>query len=81
LTPISAFRPRRWRGAILPREAQLGLTILEADKRPVSAVADNTEFRDVIEVSVAEDQSLSVDMLFDEGHSLEERVLREQFLF
>jgi NAD+ kinase len=81
LTPISAFRPRRWRGAILPREAQVELSILEADKRPVSAVADHHEFREVVEVAVIEDSSLSVDMLFDDGHSLEERVVREQFLY
>lgn len=81
LTPISAFRPRRWRGAILPREAKVRIKILEMAKRPVSAVADHTEFRDVCDVLVEEDLSMSVDMLFDEGHSLEERVLREQFLY
>lgn len=81
LTPISAFRPRRWRGAILPREAQVRFKILEVDKRPVSAVADHTEFRDVCDVQVEEDPSVTVNMLFDEGHSLEERVLREQFLY
>ncbi|MGI9415633.1 MAG: NAD kinase [Hyphomicrobiales bacterium] len=81
LTPISAFRPRRWRGAILPREAKVSITVLEADKRPVSAVADHWEFRDVTNVQVEEDPALSVNILFDQGHSLEERVLREQFLY
>jgi len=81
LTPISAFRPRRWRGAILPREAEIELEILESAKRPVSAVADHTEFRHVTTVHVVQDSSLSVNMLFDEGHELEERVVREQFLY
>ncbi len=81
LTPISAFRPRRWRGAILPCEAQVTITILEGDKRPVSAVADHDEFRDVAEVRIREDQSQTVRLLFDEGHSLEERVLSEQFRY
>ena len=81
LTPISAFRPRRWRGAILPREAKVSITVLETDKRPVSAVADHWEFRDVTEVQIQENQALSVNILFDQGHSLEERVLREQFLY
>lgn len=81
LTPLSPFRPRRWRGAILPHEAKVKITVLEEKKRPVSAVADHSEFRDVLEVSVEENQSILVNMLFDEGHSLEERVLREQFLY
>ena len=79
LTPISAFRPRRWRGALLPHTAAVQLDVLEADKRPVSAVADNFEVRDVIEVSIAEDRSTKLSMLFDAGRSLEERVLAEQF--
>jgi len=79
LTPISAFRPRRWRGALLPRRSQVLFEILEADKRPVSAVADHTEVRQVAEVSVAEDQSVSVTILFDPDRSLEERLLAEQF--
>lgn len=81
LTPISAFRPRRWRGAILPQEAIVQIEVLEADKRPVSAVADHQEFRNVLDVHIAQDRTISVDMLFDEGHSLEERVLSEQFLY
>jgi len=79
LTPISAFRPRRWRGAVLPHKAKVTFDILEAEKRPVSAVADNVEVRDVIQVDVAEDRSISLTLLFDAGHSLEERVLAEQF--
>lgn len=81
LTPISAFRPRRWRGAILPREAHILIEILEAAKRPVSTVADHTEFRDVSEVDISENTDLSVQMLFDPGHSLAERVLAEQFRY
>lgn len=79
LTPISAFRPRRWRGALLPHSARVTFEILEADKRPVSAVADNFEVRDVIEVHVAEDRETHLTMLFDKGHGLEERVIAEQF--
>src|SRR5436190_21983955 len=79
LTPISAFRPRRWRGALLPHAAKVTFEILEAGKRPVSAVADNFEVRDVIEVRIAEDREVALHMLFDEGRSLEERVLAEQF--
>ncbi|MFI4935090.1 MAG: NAD kinase [Caulobacterales bacterium] len=79
LTPISAFRPRRWRGALLSHTAKVTFEILEADKRPVSAVADNVEVRDVIAVDVAEDRATSLTLLFDAGRSLEERVLAEQF--
>ncbi|MES2342088.1 MAG: NAD kinase [Pseudomonadota bacterium] len=79
LTPISAFRPRRWRGALLAHTAKVSFEILEADKRPVSAVADNFEVRDVLEVHVAEARDISMHMLFDAGRSLEERVLAEQF--
>jgi NAD+ kinase len=79
LTPISAFRPRRWRGALLPHTAKVTIEILEADKRPVSAVADNFEVRDVLRVDVAEDREVALTMLFDAGRSLEERVLAEQF--
>lgn len=79
LTPISAFRPRRWRGALLPHTARVTFEILEAEKRPVSAVADNFEVRNVLEVHIAEDRSVSMAMLFDAGRSLEERVLTEQF--
>jgi NAD+ kinase len=81
LTPISAFRPRRWRGAILPRNAKVTLTINEAEKRPVAAVADHVEVRHVVRVDIAEDKKKMVRMLFDPGHSLAERVLNEQFKF
>src|SRR5215475_12015209 len=79
LTPISPFRPRRWRGAILPNEAVVLIEVLEPEKRPVSAVADNTEFRDVIAVEVKEASDVDIVMMFDPGHSLAERILREQF--
>jgi NAD+ kinase len=79
LTPISAFRPRRWRGALLPRRAQVRFEMLENGKRPVSAVADDFEVRDVVAVDVAEDRSISMTMLYDAGHNLEERILSEQF--
>ena len=79
LTPISAFRPRRWRGALLRHTAKVKFEILEPQKRPVSAVADNFEVRDVLEVHVSEDRELAITMLFDAGRSLEERVLAEQF--
>ncbi|MBS0361976.1 MAG: NAD kinase [Proteobacteria bacterium] len=79
LTPISAFRPRRWRGALLAHTAKVTFEVLEAAKRPVSAVADNIEVRDVMDVQIAEDRDVSLHMLFDEGRSLEERVMAEQF--
>lgn len=79
LTPISAFRPRRWRGALLPHAARVTFEVIEAEKRPVSAVADNHEVRDVVEVHIAEDRDIALSMLFDAGRSLEERVLAEQF--
>ncbi|MVS98482.1 NAD kinase [Devosia marina] len=81
LTPISPFRPRRWRGAILSNRAVVKFTTLEAAKRPVSAVADNIEFQNVLEVTVREDRSHGVTLLFDPGTSLEERVLSEQFRY
>jgi NAD+ kinase len=79
LTPISSFRPRRWRGALLSHTARLRLEVLEGEKRPVSAVADNFEAPNVVEVYIAEDRDVSLTMLFDAGRSLEERVLAEQF--
>jgi len=81
LTPISPFRPRRWRGAILSNRAVVKFITREADKRPVSAVADNVEFQNVLEVTVFEDRSHGVTLLFDPGTSLEERVLSEQFRY
>ena len=79
LTPISAFRPRRWRGALLPHRAKVRFEVLESAKRPVSAVADDFEVRDVIAVDVAEDRSIAMTMLYDAGHNLDERILSEQF--
>jgi NAD+ kinase len=79
LTPISAFRPRRWRGALVSHKDQVGFEVLESEKRPVSAVADNIEVRDVIQVDVVEDRSISLTLLFDAGRGFEERVLAEQF--
>ena len=79
LTPISPFRPRRWRGAILPDSAEIVLEALETEKRPVNAVADHVEFRSVQRVSVSIDRSVNLVMLHDPGHSLDERILREQF--
>jgi len=79
LTPISPFRPRRWRGALLPDGARVVIEVLESEKRPVAAVADHYEARDVKRVEVVSDKSIAIKMLFDPGHSLEERILREQF--
>jgi NAD+ kinase len=79
LTPISAFRPRRWRGALLPHRAQVRFEVVEPDRRPVSASADNLETRDVAAVDVREDSQVSLTLLFDQGFALDERVLREQF--
>ena len=79
LTPISPFRPRRWRGALLPDTARVGIEVLEADKRPVAAVADHDEVRDVRSVEISMDRKIAIPMLFDPGHSLDERILREQF--
>src|SRR6201981_119094 len=79
LTPISPFRPRRWRGALLPNTAYVILEVLEGDKRPVAAVADHDEARDVRRGEVLSDKTIALRMLFHPGHSLEERILREQF--
>jgi len=81
LTPISPFRPRRWRGALLPAAAHIEIEVLEANKRPVSAVADNTEIRSVVRVSVEEADEIDILMLFDSGHNLDERILSEQFRY
>ena len=80
LTPISAFRPRRWRGALLPRVTKIRFEVLEARKRLVSAVADFHEVRDVRQVDVASAPSEAITLLFDPGHSLNERLIGEQFL-
>jgi NAD+ kinase len=79
LTPISVFRPRRWRGALLPQTAEVTLEVLADGKRPVSATADQTEVRDVTSVEISQVNDLSVTMLFDPEHDLEERILKEQF--
>jgi NAD+ kinase len=79
LTPISAFRPRRWRGALLPSTAKVVFDVLESDKRPTAAVADFTEVRDVVSVSVSEDRSVCVTVLFDPDQGLSERIVAEQF--
>jgi NAD+ kinase len=79
LTPISPFRPRRWRGALLPDRARVTIRVLDPERRPVAAVADHTEVRSVREVEIGMDYSISIQMLFDPGHSLDERILREQF--
>ncbi len=81
LTPISPFRPRRWRGAILSNEAHVQIDVLESEKRPVSAVADHHEFRSVVTVSVREKADIDLLMMFDPGHALDERILIEQFRF
>jgi len=79
LTPISPFRPRRWHGALLPDTARVTIDVIDPDKRPVAAVADHSEVRDVTSVEIAMDHTISMHMLFDPGHSLDERILREQF--
>ncbi len=81
LTPLSPFRPRRWRGALLSNSAVVTIRIIEENKRPVSAVADHTEFRFIQKVTVEEDSSIGLYMMFDPGHSLDERILREQFRY
>lgn len=80
LTPISAFRPRRWKGALLPEIVEVRFTILESEKRPVSAVADFTEVRDISSVTVRQVKNYGVTLLFDQDHNLQERILKEQFL-
>ena len=79
LTPISAFRPRRWRGALLPASADVRFEVLEPEKRPVAAVADFSEVRDVVSVVVAEDRSIQATVLFDPQQGLSERIIAEQF--
>src|SRR3546814_20213364 len=78
-TPISVFRPRRWRGARRPARAEVIFEVHEAAKRPVSATADFTEVRDVARVTVREDPSVDLNLLFDPEHNLEERIVKEQF--
>ena len=80
LTPISPFRPRRWRGALLPSRTRFRISVADPGKRPVSAVADYTEIRDVVEVEIWEDRDITLTLLFDPEHNLEERILKEQFV-
>jgi NAD+ kinase len=79
LTPISPFRPRRWRGALLPDKAKVTIDVLEAAKRPTAAVADHDEVRDVQRVEITMDRSVRINLMFDPHHNLDERILREQF--
>ncbi len=79
LTPISAFRPRRWRGALLPSDVDVHFEVLEPEKRPVAAVADFTEVRDVVSVGVSEDRNVAITLLFDPALNLSERIIVEQF--
>jgi NAD+ kinase len=80
LTPISPFRPRRWRGAILPDKARIGIRVLDAGKRPVSAVADQREIRDVAQVDICMDRTRELTLLFDPEHALDDRITMEQFV-
>lgn len=79
LTPVSAFRPRRWRGALLPQSAVVRVEVHEPERRPVSSTADNVETRDIRAVDIREDDSNELTLLFDPDHGLDERILREQF--
>ena len=81
LTPLVPFRPRRWRGALLSHSSCINFTILEHKKRPVNAVADFTEFQDVVEVVISEQRKSGVTLLFDPEHNLEERIIKEQFTY
>jgi len=81
LTPVSPFRPRNWRGALLPNTAKVKISVLEADKRPVNAVADNNEIKSAVEVHIHENRKASGILLFDREHSWEERILDEQFRY
>jgi NAD+ kinase len=81
LTAISPFRPRRWRGALLPNKAKVTIEVMDAEKRPVAAVADHDEVRSVRSVDISMDHNISLNLLFDPGHNLDERILREQFGF
>ncbi len=81
LTPISAFRPRRWKGALIPHNSEVEIEILENEKRPVSAVADNLEIRNILSVKINEDKKTELFMLFDSETNLEEKILNEQFTY
>lgn len=79
ITPIAAFRPRRWRGALLRANAEIGIEVLDAMKRPVSATADSHEVRNVVDVRIRESRDRTVTLLFDPEHDLADRILNEQF--
>jgi len=79
LTAVAAFRPRRWRGALLPMDAEISIEVLEPKKRPVAATADSTDVRDVVRVDIGIEPNITHALLFDPGHGLEERLLNEQF--
>ncbi|WP_309085429.1 NAD kinase [Chelativorans sp.] len=81
LTPVSPFRPRRWRGALLSNRSSVELTILEPEKRPVNAVADHTEIKSVLSISIRESRDMTATILFDASHSWDERILSEQFRY
>ena len=81
LTPISLFRPRRWRGALLSHNVKVTFEVISAEKRPVSAVADFKEFRNVTKVDISEERKVKLKLLFDPGHSLEDRITKEQFAY
>ena len=81
LTPISPFRPRRWKGAVLPDRSRVTFRVLEPDKRPVAAVADQKELRDIAEVRLEIDRSREITLLFDPGHALDDRIVAEQFAY
>jgi NAD+ kinase len=81
LTPISPFRPRRWRGAILRNSARVTVDVLEPEKRPIGAVADHQEFRNVLSVDISEERGIGLRLLFDPGHELDERIQAEQFRY
>jgi len=79
LTPISAFRPRRWRGALLKADAKVELEVIDPVKRPISATADNKEYRNITHVAIQQDHGTSFTLMFDSNHGLDEKILREQF--
>ena len=80
LTPISSFRPRRWRGALLPQRVKIRIEVLNFDTRPVSATADNVEARDIKYIEISSDKTKKLTILHDSDHSLDERIMKEQFL-
>ena len=80
LTPISAFRPRRWGGALVPADLWVKIDVVDSEKRPVSVTADSTEYRNVVSVEIHQSRSIARTMLFDPEHHIEERILKEQFI-